>query len=72
MARKRTAIKRRTGADSYKKIKCMNHDPENSKWGEYAPSLNGCDEIVEVPVETERVLHQHSDVAGPMLNQTKL
>lgn len=56
MARKRTAIKRRTGADSYKKIKCMNHDPENSKWGEYAPSLNGCDEIVEVPVETERVL----------------
>ena len=56
MARKRTAIKRRTGADSYKKIRCMNHDPENSKWGEYAQSLNGCDEWVVVPVETERVL----------------
>jgi len=34
----------------------MNHDPENSKWGEYAPSLNGCDNIVEVPVETTKVL----------------
>ena len=56
MARKKTATKRRTGPGSYKKIKCMNHDPENSKWGEYAPSPNGCDEIVEVPVETERVL----------------
>ena len=54
--RKSKAIKRRSGPGSYKKIKCMNHDPENSKWGEYAPSLNGCTEIVEVPVETNRVL----------------
>ena len=56
MARKKTATRRRTGPGSYKKIRCMNHDPENSKWGEYAPSLNGCDEWVVVPVETERVL----------------
>ena len=54
--RKSKTMKRRTGPDAYKKIKCMNYDPENSKWGEYAPSLNGCDEMVEVPVETTRVL----------------
>lgn len=24
-------------------VKCMNHDPENSKWGEYAPE-GGCQE----------------------------
>ena len=34
----------------------MNWETENSKWGEYAPSLNGCDNIVEVPVETTKVL----------------
>jgi len=56
--RKAKAIKRRTGADSYKKIKCMNHNPEESKWGQYAP-IDGCKVIVEVPVETDRVLcHQ--------------
>jgi len=54
--RKSKTYKRRSGADSYKKIKCMNHDPETSKWGEYAPSLEGCDNIVEVPVETTKVL----------------
>lgn len=54
--RKSKTTKRRSGADSYKKIKCMNHDPDNSKWGEYAPSLSGCDNIVEVPVETTKVL----------------
>ena len=54
--RKTKAIKRRSGADAYKKIKCMNHDPENSKWGEYAPDLTGCKEVVEVPVETNKVL----------------
>lgn len=59
MARAKKTFKSRSGADSYKKIKCMNWEPENSKWGEYAPSLNGCDNIVEVPVETTKVLcHQ--------------
>ena len=53
--RKSKAIKRRTGPDAYKKIKCMNWDPENSKWGQYAP-LEGCNEVVEVPAETEKVL----------------
>ena len=33
----------------------MNWDPENSKWGQYAP-LEGCNEVVEVPAETEKVL----------------
>lgn len=33
----------------------MNHDPENSKWGQYAP-MDGCENIVEVPVETTAVL----------------
>lgn len=56
--RKAKAIKRRTGADSYKNIKCMNHNPDESKWGQYAP-IDGCKNIVEVPVETDRVLcHQ--------------
>lgn len=39
-----------------KKLKCMNHDPENSKWGEYAPDMEGCDEIVEVDEKTTKVL----------------
>ncbi len=56
--RKAKAIKRKTGADSYKKIKCMNHNPDESKWGQYAP-IDGCKNIVEVPVETDKVLcHQ--------------
>lgn len=53
--RKAKAIKRRSGADAYKKIKCMNHNPEESKWGQYAP-IDGCTNIVEVPVETTAVL----------------
>ena len=56
--RKAKAIKRKTGADSYKKINCMNHNPDESKWGQYAP-IDGCKNIVEVPVETDKVLcHQ--------------
>jgi len=39
-----------------KKLKCMNWDPETSKWGEYAPDENGCREIVEVDSKTEKVL----------------
>ena len=56
--RKAKAIKRKTGADSYKKIKCMHHNPDERKWGQYAPIV-GCKNIVEVPVETDKVLcHQ--------------
>jgi len=29
-----------------KNLLCMNSDPENSKWGEYAPP-GGCNEIVK-------------------------
>jgi hypothetical protein len=53
--RKSKTIKRK-GSGGYKKIPCMNHDPENSKWGQYAPDLSGCTEVVEVPVETSKVL----------------
>jgi hypothetical protein len=28
---------------SMKQVKCMNHDPINSKWGQYAPD-GGCQE----------------------------
>jgi len=53
---RKSKVVKRKGTGGYKKIKCMNHDPENSKWGEYAPTLEGCDEIVEVPEETSKVL----------------
>lgn len=36
-------------------MKCMNHDPENSKWGDYAPA-GGCDELVNVDAQVEKVL----------------
>lgn len=54
--RKSKATRRRTGPDAYKTIKCMNHDPDNSKWAKYAPLDGPCTEVVEVPRETERVL----------------
>lgn len=38
-----------------RKMKCMNHDPETSKWGEYAPP-GGCDEVVMVDQRTTKVL----------------
>ena len=38
-----------------KELKCMNHDPENSKWGMYAPR-GGCDEVVTVDGNTDKVL----------------
>ena len=47
-------MKKKGGFES-KKIKCMNHDPENSKWGQYAP-MGGCNEIMEVGIEVERAL----------------
>jgi len=39
-----------------KKLKCMNHDPEKSKWGEYAPESGECDEVVIVDINTDKVL----------------
>ena len=38
-----------------KELKCMNHDPETSKWGQYAPR-GGCDMIVSVDEKTDKVL----------------
>lgn len=38
-----------------KQLKCMNHNPEKSKWGEWAPE-GGCDEVVEVDSEVSKVL----------------
>ena len=46
---------KKKGGFELKKIKCMNHDPENSKWGQYAP-MGGCNEIMEVSKEVERAL----------------
>ena len=63
------AIKRK-GQGGYHKLKCMNHDPENSKYGEYAPSLAGCEEVVEVPIETTKVLC--SKCTSRSVNQIKL
>ena len=39
-----------------KKLKCMNHDPENSKWGEYAPEDGPCLETINVDERTDRAL----------------
>lgn len=44
-----------TGRTGMKIVTCMNSDPENSKWGEYAP-LGGCDEQIEVDEKSERAL----------------
>ncbi len=39
-----------------KKLKCMNHDPANSKWGEYAPESGACEEVVVVDEKCDKVL----------------
>ena len=36
-------------------LKCMNHEPENSKWGMYAPS-DGCREVVVCDMNVAKVL----------------
>jgi len=38
-----------------KEVKCMNHDPENSKWGQYAPD-GGCDETMYIDQNSDRGL----------------
>jgi hypothetical protein len=41
--------------DGQKQVKCMNHDPENSKWGEYAPE-GGCKELMWIDIRSDRGL----------------
>ncbi len=56
-----------------KTLKCMNHDPENSKWGEYAPP-GGCDMVVEVDERTTKVLCwrcTNKTTQGPMFSNFK-
>ena len=36
-------------------VECMNHDPENSKWGEYAPE-GGCDETLYIDQKSTKGL----------------
>ncbi len=36
-------------------LKCMNHDPDNSKWGMFAPS-GGCCEVVVCDKNAVKVL----------------
>jgi len=38
-----------------KQVKCMNHDPENSKWGEYAPE-GGCQETMWIDENSSKGL----------------
>lgn len=37
-------------------VKCMNHDPENSKWGEYAPEDGPCQEMMQIDERSTRGL----------------
>ena len=46
---------RNYGKDGQKQVKCMNHDPENSKWGEYAPE-GGCKELMWIDTRSDRGL----------------
>lgn len=38
-----------------KTLKCMNHEPATSKYGEFAP-IGGCDVEIEVDSKTAKVL----------------
>ena len=37
------------------RLKCMNHDPKNSKWGMFAPA-GGCSEVVVCDIQAAKVL----------------
>jgi hypothetical protein len=39
-----------------KRVKCMNHDPANSKWGEYAPEDGPCLEMIDIDLRSDRGL----------------
>jgi len=38
-----------------RELKCMNSNPETSKWGDWAPE-GGCDEVVLVDEDVAKVL----------------
>jgi hypothetical protein len=38
-----------------KTVKCMNHEPETSKWGKYAPD-GGCKEMMSIDIKSTRGL----------------
>ena len=38
-----------------KEVNCMNHDPETSKWGQFAPK-GGCDELLQIDQTSDRGL----------------
>lgn len=40
---------------STKTVKCMNHEPATSKYGEFAP-LGGCEETIEIDSKSVRGL----------------
>ena len=44
-----------TRKSGQKEVKCMNHDPENSKWGQYAPE-GGCQETMFIDEGSTRGL----------------
>ena len=44
-----------TRKSGQKEVKCMNHDPENSKWGHYAPE-GGCQETMFIDENSTRGL----------------
>ncbi|MDA9262984.1 hypothetical protein OAC86_01185 [bacterium] len=46
---------RRSNNRSLTAMKCMNSNPEESKWGQFAPA-GGCDEVVMVDDNVDRVL----------------
>jgi|TARA_B110000037_G_scaffold136333_1_gene154389 hypothetical protein len=45
----------KTNRPGSKLVKCMNHDPEKSKWGEYAP-IGGCLETIYIDEKSDRGL----------------
>jgi len=44
-----------TSRTGQKQVKCMNHDPENSKWGQYAPE-GGCKETMFIDEKSTKGL----------------
>lgn len=53
-----------------KTLKCMNHQPATSKYGEFAP-LGGCDVEVEVDSNTAKVLCSSCTSRVVNLNYTR-
>ena len=49
------AVSSKTKTLKTKTLKCMNSNPETSKWGDWAPN-GGCKETVDVSEEVAKVL----------------